>query len=302
MILEVAGLVRRVVPEFQRRAAAPEVICIRTTRPKFLVFADDASRPACVVQFGGRDELERLDTILRRLHRAQPDLVAEPLALVPWRDRHAHIQAGLPGTPWFRVADRYSDPHAWSGLLARAHAALDRLQQAIAACPEWLGRIRPGDELRRQARLAVEAGAALERPVAEWIAGGAERLDGLGERTAPWQHGDFCLNNLLIGPSSVAIIDFDEFGYTAMPLHDRIGLELSAQDLAPAGARGPRATGISQRLGEGASEEHWPGLCAHHLLWRINQCQGWPTRARARAELLARLRQAADGGLGLAAR
>ncbi len=46
---------------------------------------------------------------------------------------------------------------------------------------------------------------------------------------AVWQHGDFSLNNLMVSPDSMAVIDFEEFGLTRMPLHDAFGLAFSFQ-------------------------------------------------------------------------
>jgi hypothetical protein len=116
----------------------------------------------------------------------------------------------------------------------------------------------------------------------QYIEQQAGALDSLGEIVSQYQHGDFCLNNLLLSDSSAAIIDFDEFGRTSMPLHDEIGLALSIADLSPY----PEVSRMPKH-------EQLPGLYLHHLLWRINQTHLYPTRARARLELMARVESAA---------
>ncbi len=285
------------------------MICIRTTRPKYLVFANDASQPICVAQFGGKDELERLHTILGRLHGKLPNLIAEPLALALWRDNiYIHLQTGLPGTPWFRIVDRYRSRESWNQLSALAYEVLGQLHRAISSFPDWVCLIHLGDELRLQAKLCMEGGVSLSNSTQDWIERCAESLDGMGELSCFWQHGDFCLNNLLVSPSRIAIIDFDEFGHTVMPLHDRISLGLSLHERAPLGTwSAPLMEGsnTSPKLECEESlvveEQRLQGLYMHYLLWRINQCQGWPTRARVKAVLVAQVEDAAASGMTLSA-
>src|SRR5207237_1152587 len=125
-------------------------------------------------------------------------------------------------------------------------------------------------ELRAQAALCTKRGVPFSARARDCLNASAECLEGLGEVPGFWQHGDFCLNNLLVSPSALAIIDFDEFGYTLMPLHDQIGLALSLHDLAPRGVLPLPLDGeITSSPGAGPVERsHLPGLFLHHLLWR----------------------------------
>jgi hypothetical protein len=298
LILEIPSLVRRLVPDLFKGSDLPSVICIRTTRPKYLVFNNDPQRPACIAQFGAKDELERLHKILSRLHGKEPDLFAEPLLLSPWRDNiYIHLQIGLPGMPWFRVTDRHRSHTDWARLGARAREALERLHTVIRCFPDWVRLLRPGDELRLQLRICKKSGVPLTNLVQDWVARIAERLDDLGDILSHWQHGDFCINNLLVGPSHVSIIDFEEFGQTAMPLHDHIGLELSFRDLAPlhSMASPPAACHPASLKYRDTflTQQHLAGIYMHHLLWRINQSRGLPTRAQAKSGLLERVEETA---------
>ena len=301
MIFEIPALVSELVPGLFRESRV-SIACVRTTQPKYLVFGADADRPACVVQFGPRDEMERTQRILSVLHAALPDMVAAPLACTAWRDDlYVQIQSGLPGMPWFRLGDRVRSARAWESLGQRAMAALRLFQDAVRGVPEWTGRLRPGAELRRQAAACAGHGLRLSTRAREGIDEAAEILDDLGERRHFWQHGDYCLNNLLISRSGLAIIDFDEFGGTLMPWHDEIGLSLSLNMLSPQGARP-----MAEALQSVPMPQHadWPrlsdphvsrGFVLHHLLWRINQAAGRPTRARARASLVGALERFAAG-------
>jgi aminoglycoside phosphotransferase len=291
MILEVPEIVSRLLPGLFRDDPV-SVACVWTTQPKYLVFGADRDRPVCVVQVGPRAETERVQAILTRLHALIPDVVAEPLACVPVAGNECVlVQSGLPGVPWFRLSNLLRSPVEWVRMGERALVTLERLHAAVREVPEWTGSTHPGKELRRQAATCRGQSVAFTPRADDYIDAAAERLDGLGEVPCHWQHGDYCLNNLLVSRSGVAVIDLDEFGLTSVPLHDRMGLALSVSDLAPGGPAPLRLRenlAACSRTGAGWLDpgEHLPGLFLHHLLWRINRCHGRPTRARTRGHLV----------------
>lgn len=292
MILEIPAIVGEVAPGLLPGGAI-SVACVRTTRPQYLVFGADARRPLWVVQEGPSESLRRTHEVLIRLHRELPDLVAEPIACVPWRDgRSIQIQAGLPGDPWFRLADRLRSRAEWDRLRERAAEALDRLHSAVANVAGWTGPLRPSVELERVAALCEERGVRLSLRARGRVEAEARALRELGEIASHWQHGDYCVNNLLVTSTRVGIIDFEEFGATAMPLHDEIGLALSVHDFASRGegisSAGEDLAYCVSRGGVGTSIEgrHVAGLLLHHLLWRINQSLDRPTRGRVRPMLI----------------
>lgn len=272
MILDVPTLVAELVPDLG--SVQPlSVICVKATRPVFLVFADNANRPACVVEFGLREELERTRDILDQLHRRLPGLVPVPLACAPWRGGHVLVQSGLPGWPWFRLLGHVRRREDWDRLRGRAKEALHLLHAAIRSVPEWLALVAPGDELRRQVEGSLDRGIALSARAVECARAWSDRLDDLGQVSSFCQHGDYCLNNLLIDDENLGIIDFEEFGWTAMPMHDELGLALSIHHHAG-------RSGFDLRVSEELAaccrpvhlpEELVPGLFLHHLFWRVNQ-------------------------------
>ncbi len=299
MILEIPDLVRKLVPG-HLDASPVSVASVRTTRPKYLVFGRGADRPSCVVQFGPAEAMEREHHVLSLLHPVLPDLVAAPLACAAWHgDLWVQVQSGLPGLPWFRLADRVRSARAWSSLGRRALETLERFHEAVRGVPEWTGTVRPGPELRRQAMACQRNDTALSARARDCIDRAAEALDELGPRDHFWQHGDYCLNNVLVSRSGLAIVDFEEFGGTAMPWHDEIGLALSLNDLSPHGtlplAKALTALPMPRYAG-------WPrptdpklfrGFVLHHLLWRMNQAADRPTRVRMRAALAQAIEQIA---------
>jgi len=66
MMLDLVSVVDELLPGFLT-SATPSVASVCTTRPKYLVFDDDPTRPACVVEFGEPERLIRIDRILRAL-------------------------------------------------------------------------------------------------------------------------------------------------------------------------------------------------------------------------------------------
>jgi hypothetical protein len=291
VIFEIPDLINELVPGLVDGCHV-SVACVRTTRPKYLVFGAATDRPACVVQFGPTDAMEREHHVLTSLHPVVPELVAAPLACAVWRGAFsAQVQSGLPGVPWFRLTDRIRSAQAWGSLGQRAQTALACFHEAVRRVPEWNGTVQAGEELRRQTMLCELNGIHLSGQTHESIDATAELLDSLGRRRHFHQHGDYCINNLLVSRFGIAVIDFEEFGGTMMPWHDEIGLALSLNELSPQGARP-----LSEAVCAVPMPEYveWPkptesdvfrGFILHHLLWRINQCIDRPTRMPMRSSL-----------------
>ncbi len=298
---DIVSLVDHLVPGLLQ-GPRPSVACVCTTRPKYLVFDGDSTRPACVVEFGDELRLTRTDQILSRLQSRMPrGSVPVSLCCTEFQDgRYVHIQEGLGGVPWFRLTDNLKTPAAWRAFLGRAVAVMHRLHEATRAMPAWTGTVDVAAELQRQAAMCRRSGTPLAdqvfRRVDEW----SQALrDGVGSIPVWWQHGDFSLNNLLVSADSVAIIDFEEFGGTHVPLSDGFGLALSvplSQDgRCPLSIRECLAECVEQaRLDEGIEAAYLPSLLMHHLLWRINQCHGIDRRSRLRDILLGWARELAD--------
>jgi hypothetical protein len=292
-MLDIVPVVQRLLPGLLE-GARPSVACVCTTRPKYLVFDDDATRPACVVEFGDELRLTRTDQILSTLQSGMP-LGSVPVSLccTEWQNgTYVHIQEGLAGVPWFRLTDGLETPAAWEAFLGRAVAVMDRLHAATRAVPAWTGTVNVAAELRRQATTCRRNGTGLADQVLRRVQEWSQALDlGVGPIRAWWQHGDFSLNNLLVSADSMAIIDFEEFGGTLVPLHDAFGLALSitlSQEGRCSLSRA-RCLGMCahRSLTDGAIEPAYlPALLMHHVLWRINRCHGLARRAALQHALL----------------
>ena len=290
MMLDVVTAVRRLVPGLLKDAR-PSVACVCTTRLKYLVFDGDPDRPACVVEFGDADRLLRTDRILSELAPRLPLSVPASLCCTSWQNgTYVHVQEGLRGVPWFRVADRTAGAVAWRSLLQRAVTAMLDLHAATRQVAVWTGSLHVGAELRRQADLCERHGYPLTSSVRERVRVWSASIDATGLRHGCWQHGDFSLNNLLVGTESVAVIDFEEFGGTLAPLHDGFGLALSvrlSQVGCPLSLQDCIRPVIARaRIDERIGTADLPVLLMHHLLWRLNQCHGLERRAALGRALL----------------
>jgi Phosphotransferase enzyme family len=293
MILTIRTLVKELRPDLFRNARV-SVACIRTTQKVFLVFSDDVSRPICVAHVGDLKILERIGEYHRRLCQVTRDLVPEHLVYTSLATGEGLlIVSGLPGTPWFRLTEQNHRPEQWDNLRTLGLATLARFQRAVEAFPDWHRRIRPGDELRRVLGRCLDANVTIPSGLSSAISEFASALDAVGELDCYWQHGDYCLNNLLIDRERVGIIDFEEFGHTCMPLHDEFGLALSIHGLESERTRHVRLP----RHHVGACIQAWPGRAAfssrqlsgllyHHLLFRIAQCLGRPRRLETQLALV----------------
>lgn len=289
MLIDVLPIVREVVPGLLQHPR-PSVACVRATHQKYLVFDGDASRPACVVEIGDEMRLRRIDSVLNALHPLSPREVPRSLACVSWGPGEVvHIQQGLPGVPWFRLFESLTAPRAWHALLDRALDAMSRLHGATAAVPSWAGSVDVAAALAEEARVfrAGNESPQLDEAIARCV----DRLCGATSMPAIAQHGDFSLNNLMVAGDGIAVIDFEEFDLTRMPLHDAIGLGLSfsmSQDeRCPIAVRECVERCIGGQDAIAAFEDDvLRALLLHHLVWRINQSRGQAARAWLRGTLI----------------
>lgn len=290
-MLAAVPAVRRLLPDLLHNPQ-PSVACVYTTRPKYLVFDESAEQPACVVEFGETERLSAVEKVLAELSPRLPHTVPMTLRCAHWQEgTSVHVQQGLPGIPWFRLSDRYTTPEAWLALLDRASEVLRSLHASVREVPAWTGLVYPGMELRRQAMLCRFRGVALSSRVLERVESWSSDADKGGPLRSCCQHGDFSLNNLLVSPRSMAIIDFDEFGRTRVPMHDVFGLALSVQLTQGDGSPLTAAECIVRCVASARGDEEvprraLPALLLHHLLWRVNQCDGLERRDRLRQLLL----------------
>jgi aminoglycoside phosphotransferase (APT) family kinase protein len=266
-----------------------DFVRIETTNPVYLVFDETRASPRWVVRAGCRDQLVHEHQTLEILHRIAPSLVSRSLHCGPWKgDSWIHVQTGLRGTPWFRLKDLLRTRNEWSVIQQAAATALRGLHDSIRQYPPWRVDVDLAAELSKQRE---HAAAVRGIPGIEACCRTAERaVAGIGSYGWFLQHGDFCLNNLIFDTDAARVIDFEEFGLTAVPLHDEFGLALSLWDLMPKRRNDSLSDQLAFALRHQLSAEPWlldhlEGLFLHHVLWRFAQSSAQPGRARLAAQL-----------------
>jgi hypothetical protein len=286
MILEIPALIRELIPQHMPDGRV-SVVRIETTTPLYLVFAGGSVAPRWVLRIGPGDSLRRTHGILDRLHGLAPALVPQSLLCQPWRGAEwVHVQSGVSGRPWFQLREYLAGEDDWARARHTALQSLDVLHSAIKCNPDWaVPTVDVAAEVRRQldASAALRAASALvARAWDTW----RDALANARPTACFWQHGDFCLNNLIFLDSTAAVIDFDEFGLTAMPLHDQFSLALSFADLMPPGFRQSLADHLAFCLVDVLRRQPWltdqlEVLFLHHLLWKIARYHAHKNRAHA---------------------
>ncbi len=296
MILEIPALMREMIPQHVSDGRV-SVARIETTIAVYLVFNGGSLAPRWAVRIGPDDSLKRTHAILDRLHSLAETLVPQSLLCQPWRGgAWVQVQSGVPGRPWFQLREYLADEADWARVRRTALHSLDALHSAIKCNPDW---VVPTVDLAAEMCRQLDASNAL--PIASALAARAwdRWRDALADAPSTawfWQHGDFCLNNLIFSDCAAAVIDFDEFGLTAMPLHDEFGLALSFMDLMPPRFGHTLADHLAFCLVEVLRREpslthQLEGLFLHHLLWRIAHCHAHKNRARALERLVGLLEE-----------
>jgi hypothetical protein len=296
LILQLVTTLQSALPQLE----LPDNTCvlrIATTRPTFLLFVGDHVSPRYVVHIGPSKEVQDLNNHLTKLFACVPSLIPKPIAVVEWNSGASfHIQNGFEGLPWFTLQSRLSNRlEEWMRLRDRALKALHTLHAAMSTDPDLCVSVHPGAEMRRELDKFRAFSDSFPSCPFDLIDEAACSLDTLGTLRWPWQHGDFCLNNLLFTDNELRIIDFEEFHRTAVPLQDELTLAQSFYDLMPDREAAIDLIDhvdycIAPTLSRASAlSAHVRSLLIYNLLWRINQSQNRISRAEIRHTLLLRL-------------
>lgn len=231
-MLRLESLVRKLLPKLCKNKTL-SIVCLATSNPVFLIFFDDSKIPELVVRISESESIRQAHQTTEKLYKLLVDLIPEPLILVKEEGKNIAIQKGVKGDPWFRLADKFKYPTQREKIRTRAIKSLNRLHHEVSLSPGWVSSIKPGNELRRTYKHCIDSGTNLPAGIDKMVTYLSENLDKLGGIISFPQHGDFCLNNLIIDEKEIHIIDFEDFGKTSMPFHDNFTLALSLYQLTP---------------------------------------------------------------------
>lgn len=201
-------------------------VCIATTNPVYLVFKEGCNTPDFVIKALTSEQAFAAWETQQQLYKLVPALIAEPLQIVDELGSYYSIEKGATGFPWFQVKQRFSG-RAWQKLQSDAIQCLCELHQAIALNSQWQKYLAPVEILAEifEDYCAVEG--AVSEQLQHFYKIQSSLLASVSAIQCTKQHGDFCLNNLLLGEDQLTVIDFEDFGITMLPLFDEFNLALS---------------------------------------------------------------------------
>lgn len=280
-MLFIQTVARQLVPEWNANTKL-SIACISTTNPVYLVFTTQNSHPELVIRRADSEDICKTHNITKQLFSEVGDLIPEPITIFNFCNRNFAVQKGVKGTPWFQLVQGMSTSTQWNELRDRAMTALTQLHKGTTAIESWHTECAPGKELRSYFEKCIATGIKLPLQVKQQVEIMSQQLDALGRIKVFPQHGDYCLNNLIIDTEAIHIIDFEDFGITSMPLHDEFSLALSLYSQAPKDIN----TSIFHELNMcatpsanifGIDAEMLPGFFMSHLLLRLGE---WSHGAR----------------------
>ncbi|MEM7404721.1 MAG: hypothetical protein AAF458_05475 [Pseudomonadota bacterium] len=226
-----------------------------------------------------------------------PTLVPRPIVAEPaGADNWWTITTGAPGYPWFALPGLVRNSDDWLNLFDRCHAVLRTFQAGVEQIDTWCGNVTPGKEIAAQYRRCRERdiirSSSLDTVIDEMVEVWSDHQTIAGFA----QHGDFCLNNFVLGAHSAMLIDYEHFDHTRMPLQDELLLAHSLLRRKPAdvdfgfqdAVERLTATG---RSGSSFSWRQIQGLHTHQILWTLNDFYGVRGRAGRVEELFVQLEE-----------
>jgi hypothetical protein len=258
----------------QGRDTVYSIACISTSRPIYLIFDETDDYPLYAVRRVIDANGFRACKLSAMLYQFAGNLVPEPIGVYEHAGENFDVQRGIRGFPWFQLKAKIHTDHEQELLEDRIWETLRSFQTAIQSM--ILGQTvasRPAVELRNASKMYIDTGEILTKNL-EYVL--TRALNNFSEETScaflP-QHGDFCINNLIIDKNHITVIDFEDFSITEMPMYDHFTLALSL----PSYGSNPRKAANVFRHGTIISEAHLLGIkenavrwhFLHHLLLRL---------------------------------
>ncbi|RBW49724.1 aminoglycoside phosphotransferase family protein [Marinobacter sp. F3R11] len=204
------------------------IACISTSRPIYLAFDQKSDYPMYVVRKIDGAPALKSHNIHTQIYKHAGILVPQPLGLYTYAGEEYDIQHGVRGLPWFQLKSRLRSEEERTQLESRIWETLKSFQAAISQTEiNKSSNLKPHEELRNAYEGYQKAGENLNSSFQAIVEKAIIELSQEPGSPAVPQHGDFCLNNLIIDSDHITVIDFEDFGITSMPLYDHFTLALS---------------------------------------------------------------------------
>ncbi len=265
----------------------PSIACISTTRPIYLVFGEHSDYPEYVIRKLAGDHDFETHKVHNHLYKLVGNQVPEPIGIYEYEGAKYDIQRGVKGTPWFQIKSKIRNKKTRTRLEKELWQSLTDFHSAIA--PEVSSRtkdLQPDEELLKVYSQYLETEHQAEVKLQKLVELAVSELNQMPACCAVPQHGDFCINNLIIDATHITVIDFEDFSITTMPMYDHFTLALSLPScseeprLAANILKDPRIITAAERLGISTNAIPWHFL--HHILLRLGPWSVGEKRAKYR--------------------
>ncbi|MBY6070312.1 aminoglycoside phosphotransferase family protein [Marinobacter salsuginis] len=247
--------------------------CISTSRAIYLVFNDKRDHPTFVIRKLSNDRDFQAHQSHVYLYSLVGSLVPKSLGVYEYAGANYDIQQGVKGSPWFQIGSKLSTQNSRARLETRLWETLKEFHSAIAADAAIKSSLRPHEELHQvylqYKRIKQKVAPELEKLVELAV----NDLSKTSNILPISQHGDFCLNNVIIDMPNITVIDFEDFGITQMPLYDHFTLALSLPSSSPEPKTAisvfntAKIADAARELGIPENAIKWHFL--HHILLRL---------------------------------
>jgi len=212
----------------------PSVLSVRTSERKYLVFSDTSDIPAFVIQPGKKETLLKLYDVTSRLHNVLPERIPAPITVLEdRRNRHYLVQKGDDGIPWFSIRQRIGKDLKLEDIVNHSIEALSAFHTATSSQCDWTRRIHLANYFVDLENTLYNKNVIDQKYRNQFLEYCTSILNRHGNADCFYQHGDFCVNNLMYKDQGSTIIDFEQFGDVFIPLHDEFNLTTSLLTLHP---------------------------------------------------------------------
>lgn len=206
-------------------------ISVCCTSPTLLAFEPEKTFPVFALRIGREVDLQKTWQRLCELYELMPGRVAQPIALKRLsNNRWILVQSGLPGIPWFALASCIKHRILAVDVIDRSIETLQTFQAAVQSRTKFRKNCAPSEPFFELLEKVNSARLGIDASTLKSLEDFGRILETLGTLDCDWQHGDFCVNNLIFDEQLTYLIDFDEFGDTCTPLHDAVGLAFSLSE------------------------------------------------------------------------
>tara|TARA_R110002096_G_scaffold299040_4_gene493502 strand:+ start:756 stop:1658 length:903 start_codon:yes stop_codon:yes gene_type:complete len=250
------------------------IACISTSRPIYLAFDQKSNYPIYVVRKIDDEAALKSHSIHTQLYKLVGNLVPQTIGLYPFAGKEYSVQHGVKGVPWFQLKSRIHTEEARTQLEKRTWQTLEDFQAAIKSeSNKETKDLHPHQELKKVCKAYQSTGEILSAKLEKLLERAVYDLSRSPTCPSIPQHGDFCLNNLIVDANHITVIDFEDFSITNMPMYDHFTLALSLPsysdepDIAAATSKKASIIDAAHTLGIPEDIVRWHFL--HHLLLRL---------------------------------